>query len=56
MCLFICATTRVAHLELVKDLTTHQFLFAIHGFSGAASTTYFHYAKTFSKKVVFKIF
>ena len=50
ICLFTCATTRAIHLELVEDLTTHQFLLAIRrffGLRGAASTIYSDNAKTF---------
>ena len=32
--LFTCASTRVLHLELCSDMTTHTFLLALHRFAG----------------------
>ena len=37
LCLFICATTRAVHLEIVQDLTAETFLLAFRKFAGRRS-------------------
>ena len=52
VCLFVCATTRAIHLELVNNLTTNSFINALKRFisrRGLEHTIYSDNAKTFQR-------